>query len=142
MRQPRVGDDGDIGHRELGCRQPVLAIDHLVQLIERVFASLDAPALPLFDGFLEKEHLVSAHGDVRLVTVLFPEKKLADLGAVEGVDGKQWSAVGKELNDGVRLGEDPPVLEFDDGNTRDESRTRVFLSINPAGQVMSIDIQS
>ena len=87
MRQPRIGQQRDIGERdgvadqESRCRQLVL---HPRQ---RRVAALDLVRVEFGRGLAQIRHLETAYRDMRLVAVLFPEQPLVHFRRDEGSEG-------------------------------------------------------
>ena len=113
MRKPRIGQQRDVGERggvadqETRCRQLVL---HPRQ---RRVAALDLVRIEIGRGLAQIHDLETAHRNMGLVAVLFPEQPLVHFRRVERVGRNQIAAAREIADDRIGLGERAAIVELD-----------------------------
>jgi hypothetical protein len=113
VRDMRVGDERNIRDREVASRKPITSGELGLHVIERFLAAFHTPRLAGLPRLPLIKHVRAANGNVRFVTVLFPEKPLVDFRLYPDVIGQQARAAREESQNPIRLGKASSVEKLD-----------------------------
>jgi hypothetical protein len=130
MRQPRIGQQRDVGERDGIADQESRRGKLVLHPRQRRVATLDLVGIEIRGRLAEKHHLEAAHRDIGLVAVLFPEQPFIHLRGRKGVRGNEIAAAGEVAHDGVGFRQRAAVVEFD---RRHLARAVEFENLRGAG---------
>ena len=113
MREPRIGQQRDVGERHGGADQKPCRRELLFHARQRRIAALDLVGIEIGCRLAEIDHLEAADRDIGLMAVLFPEQPFVHLRRGKVIGRNEIAAAGEISDDGVGLRQYPAVVEFD-----------------------------